>query len=52
MNRPFATRPTRRAQYGALALFGLAYLGALIIIFAPEGTLSSRATMAAVEQSE
>lgn len=52
MTQSLTERPTRRATYGALVLFGLAYLGVLAIIFAPEGSLSSRSSQLAVEQGE
>lgn len=48
MNRTAPQPASRRVSYGALILFGLAYLGALAIIFAPEGSLSSRGSIAAV----
>lgn len=42
MSQMLSQRPTRRATYVALVVFGLAYLGVMAIIFAPEGSLSSR----------
>ena len=35
--RPRAERPAKAAQMGALALFLLAYLAVLAVMFAPEG---------------
>lgn len=52
MTRTLSQRPTRRATYVALALFGLAYLGVMVIIFAPQGSLSSRGVMITTEQSQ
>ena len=52
MTRSLTERAPRRTAYGALVLFGLAYLGVLAIIFAPEGSLSSRSSLMAVEQGE
>jgi hypothetical protein len=34
---------TRRTTFGAVLVFALAYLGALVFIFAPDGMLSTRA---------
>ena len=45
MNRTITPRPSRRAPIGALILFGLAYIGALAIIFAPDGSLSTRSVI-------
>lgn len=52
MTRSLTGRAPRRTAYGALVLFGLAYLGVLAIIFAPEGSLSSRSSLTAMEQGE
>lgn len=52
MNRTITPRQTRRAPIGALILFALAYIGVLVIIFAPHGSLSDRNAMAASEQSQ
>lgn len=42
---------TRRTTFGAIVIFALVYLGALVFIFAPDGMLSTRspATQAAVQ---
>lgn len=52
MNRTITPRPSRRAPTGALILFALAYIGVLAIIFAPEGSLSDRNSMASTQQGE
>ena len=47
MPRMNTTQPNRtpaRPAYGALLLFFAAYVGVLAIIFAPAGSLSTRAT--------
>ena len=52
MIRTLSQRPTRRATYVALVMFGLAYLGIMGIIFAPQGSFSSRGALIATEQVE
>lgn len=52
MSQMLSQRPTRRATYLALVVFGLAYLGVMVIIFAPEGSLSSRSPLMSAEQSQ
>ncbi|GLS87056.1 hypothetical protein GCM10010873_20300 [Cypionkella aquatica] len=52
MSEMLPQRPTRRASYIAFAVFGLAYLGVMVIIFAPEGSFSSRNLLTVTEHSE
>ncbi|MFC3180599.1 hypothetical protein [Cypionkella sinensis] len=52
MSQMLSQRPTRRATYVALVVFGLAYLGVMAIIFAPEGSLSSRNPVMSAQTTE
>jgi hypothetical protein len=52
MTHSLPQRPARRAPYGAFAVFALAYIGVMVIIFAPEGSLSSRSATSVTEQGE
>jgi hypothetical protein len=52
MTHSLPQRPARRAPYGAFVVFALAYIGVMFIIFAPEGSLSSRHSTNAVVESE
>lgn len=52
MSQMLSQRPTRRATYVALVVFGLAYLGVMAIIFAPEGSLSSRSPVMSTQTTE
>ncbi|WP_426031287.1 hypothetical protein [Cypionkella sp. TWP1-2-1b2] len=52
MTQTMSQRPSRRATYLALIVFGLAYIGVMVIIFAPEGSLSSRNPLMSTEQTE
>lgn len=44
MTEIHSTRSGTRPTFWALTLFGLAYIGVLVIIFAPEGSLSTQAS--------
>jgi hypothetical protein len=52
MTQTMSQRPSRRATYLALVVFGLAYIGVMVIIFAPEGSLSSRNPLMSAEQAK
>jgi hypothetical protein len=52
MTQMISPRPSRRAPIAAILLFGLAYIGVLVIIFAPEGSLSSRNSTATLTQDQ
>ena len=52
MAQTLTQRPTRRATYVALVLFGVTYLGVMVIIFAPQGSFSSRGSLITTEQTE
>lgn len=52
MAQMMSQRPSRRATYVALVVFALAYIGVMAIIFAPEGSLSSRNPLMAAQQTE
>ncbi|MDP1575477.1 MAG: hypothetical protein Q8L76_01770 [Cypionkella sp.] len=52
MTQTMSQRPSRRAPYLALVVFGLAYIGVMVIIFAPEGSLSSRNPLMSAEQAK
>jgi hypothetical protein len=47
--RPTAQRPAKGAQMGAIALFLLAYLAILAVMFAPEGYFITEAVPLAAE---
>ena len=52
MTHSLTPRPARRTSYAALALFAVAYLGVMVIVFAPKGSFSSRDSMVAATQTE
>jgi hypothetical protein len=52
MTHSLPQRPARRAPYGAFIVFALAYIGVMFIVFAPEGSLSSRHSTKAGVQSD
>ncbi|MES2433683.1 MAG: hypothetical protein V4586_07640 [Pseudomonadota bacterium] len=52
MTQTMSQRPSRRATYVAFAVFALAYIGVMVVIFAPEGSLSSRNPLLATQQTE
>ena len=52
MSQTLSPRPSRRATYVAFALFALAYIAIMVIIFAPAGSFSSRSPLLATEQTE
>lgn len=52
MSQTLSPRPSRRATYVAFALFALAYVAIMVIIFAPEGSFSSRGPLLVTEQTE
>jgi hypothetical protein len=46
MNQALPQNRTRRTTFGAVLIFALVYLGALVFIFAPDGMLSTRTPQA------
>lgn len=51
MTQSTLQRPARRGTYGALIVFALAYLGVMVVIFAPEGSFSSRDSLAEAQSN-
>lgn len=45
MTQTLPNSRAKRTTLGAITIFALAYIGALVFIFAPEGSLSSHGAM-------